>query len=189
MASLWRTFTTQNILPRRQRCCQQNRTSIFNELCSCSLACWCRCLTSVASKLTVEWRNTITFLQQLPLGTYYWIASHRIGTMMTTKFHKFLNIYTFFPFSHPPSLNNLIQLYVGRSYHVWKDVELLPWLERNANKCLDEMERDPTIPTSCEEKRKTRYQGTPRNIYRHILLSDIKDATATLPRVRSLKKL
>nr|SVE75321.1 EOG090X0BCY [Daphnia dolichocephala] len=85
------------------------------------------------------------------------------------------------PFSHTPSLNNLIQLYVGRSFHLWKDAELLPWLERNANSCLNEVDRQPLIAQEFEEKRKKRYQGTPRNIYRHILLSDIKDATATLP--------
>nr|CAG4651240.1 EOG090X0BCY [Simocephalus serrulatus]SVE94435.1 EOG090X0BCY [Simocephalus serrulatus] len=85
------------------------------------------------------------------------------------------------PFSHSPSLNNLIQLYVGRSFHIWKDAELLPWLERNANSCLDQVDRNPSIAQTYEEKRKKRYQGTPRNIYRHILLSDIKDATATLP--------
>nr|CAG4634995.1 EOG090X0BCY [Alona affinis] len=83
--------------------------------------------------------------------------------------------------SHSPSLNNLIQLYVGRSFHIWKDSDLLPWLERNANRCLDAIDRDPASIADYEEKRKKRYQGTPRNIYRHILLSDIKDATATLP--------
>nr|CAG4643427.1 EOG090X0BCY [Ilyocryptus agilis] len=81
----------------------------------------------------------------------------------------------------PPSLNNLIQLYVGRSFHIWKDADLLPWLERNANSCLEEIDRNRSITLDYEEKRRKRYQGTPRNIYRHILLSDIKDATATLP--------
>lgn len=85
--------------------------------------------------------------------------------------------------SLPQSLNNLIQLYVGRSYHIWKDAELLPWLERIANKCLDDIARNSSMTADYEEKRKKRYQGTPRNIYRHILLSDIKDATATLPQV------
>lgn len=88
-----------------------------------------------------------------------------------------------FRFSHSPSLNNLIQLYVGRSFHIWKDAELLPWLERNSNCCLDEIDRNPSVAQENEEKRRTRYQGTPRNIYRHILLSDVKDATATLPQV------
>nr|CAG4641952.1 EOG090X0BCY [Eurycercus lamellatus] len=83
--------------------------------------------------------------------------------------------------SNPPSLNNLIQLYVGRSFHIWKDADLLPWLERNANSVLNEIDRNPSATAEYEEKRKKRYQGTPRNIYRHILLSDIKDATATLP--------
>ena len=35
----------------------------------------------------------------------------------------------------------------------------------------------------CVHRRKVRYQGTPRNIYRHFIISDIKDATATLPPV------
>nr|CAG4637271.1 EOG090X0BCY [Ceriodaphnia reticulata]SVE73132.1 EOG090X0BCY [Ceriodaphnia reticulata] len=85
------------------------------------------------------------------------------------------------PFSHSPSLNNLIQLYIGRSFHLWKDTELLSWLERNANSCLNDVDRNPSMIQDYEDKRKKRYQGTPRNIYRHILLSDIKDATATLP--------
>lgn len=33
-------------------------------------------------------------------------------------------------------------------------------------------------------RRKTRYQSAPRNIYRHIILSEIKEATAALPLVR-----
>ena len=91
----------------------------------------------------------------------------------------------FFLISHSPSLNNLIQLYIGRSFHLWKDSEILPWLERNANSCLNEVDRNPSMVQDYEDKRKKRYQGTPRNIYRHILLSDIKDATATLPQVRN----
>nr|CAG4646493.1 EOG090X0BCY [Macrothrix elegans] len=85
------------------------------------------------------------------------------------------------PVSVLPSLNNLMQLYVGRSFHIWKDAELLPWLERNAHRCVEEINRNPSVTLDYEDKRKKRYQGTPRNIYRHILLSDIKDATATLP--------
>ena len=88
-----------------------------------------------------------------------------------------------FPCSHPPSLNHLIQLYVGRSFHTWKDPDLLPWLERNAHSVMDRIDASAGITAEYEEKRKVRYQGTPRNIYRHILLSDIKDATSTLPPV------
>nr|CAG4648821.1 EOG090X0BCY [Polyphemus pediculus] len=90
----------------------------------------------------------------------------------------------FSPITHtnqPPSLNNLVQLYVGRSFHTWKEPEILPWLERVSNQCIDEIDRDPSMTLDYDEKRKKRYQGTPRNIYRHIILSEIKDATATLP--------
>jgi len=31
--------------------------------------------------------------------------------------------------------------------------------------------------------RQTRYRGTPRNVYRHIIVSEIKEATAALPPV------
>nr|CAG4638662.1 EOG090X0BCY [Cyclestheria hislopi] len=83
--------------------------------------------------------------------------------------------------SQLPALKHLVQLYVGRSYHTWKDGDLLPWLEKNANIALDRIESCKNLAAEFEEKRKRRYQGTPRNIYRHILISEIKDATATLP--------
>nr|CAG4642723.1 EOG090X0BCY [Evadne anonyx] len=83
--------------------------------------------------------------------------------------------------NHPSALDNLMQLYIGRSFHTWKDPDLLPWLERNAHSCMAQIDADPSVTSDYEEKRKVRYQGTPRNIYRHIILSDIKDATAALP--------
>nr|CAG4645738.1 EOG090X0BCY [Lynceus sp. MCZ IZ 141354] len=85
--------------------------------------------------------------------------------------------------SQSPALNQLVQLYVGRTYHVWKDPCLLPWLETASNKAVSFLE-DPANAESVSEyteKRKRRYQGSPRNILRHIILSEIKDATATLP--------
>lgn len=36
------------------------------------------------------------------------------------------------------------------------------------------------------DRRKTRYQSAPRNIHRHVILSEIKEATATLPLVSIL---
>ena len=88
--------------------------------------------------------------------------------------------------SHPSALDNLIQLYIGRSFHTWKDPDLLPWLERNAHSCMDDMDADACVTSDYDEKRNVRYQGTPRNVFRHIILSDIKDATAALPRVKML---
>ncbi|KAK5642561.1 hypothetical protein RI129_008728 [Pyrocoelia pectoralis] len=74
-----------------------------------------------------------------------------------------------------PALNQLVLLYVNRSYHVWKESDLLPWLQRNVHKVLDMIDEDPTIVKDYEFKRSRRYQGPlPRTICRHILLSDVK---------------
>ncbi|KFO91857.1 Transcription factor 25, partial [Buceros rhinoceros silvestris] len=79
--------------------------------------------------------------------------------------------------SQPPALNQLTSLYVGRTYSLWKDLGVMAWLETNVHEVLRMVDaRDPLV-----EERKTRYQSAPRNIYRHIILSEIKEATAALP--------
>lgn len=40
-------------------------------------------------------------------------------------------------------------------------------------------------PSCLSNRRKQRYQSAPRNIHRHVLLSEIKEATSTLPLVRN----
>uniref|UniRef100_A0A069DZE4 Putative transcription factor 25-like protein n=1 Tax=Panstrongylus megistus TaxID=65343 RepID=A0A069DZE4_9HEMI len=73
------------------------------------------------------------------------------------------------------SLTQLELLYVARSYHLWKESELVPWLESNVHQVLDRIEaRDPMV-LEWEAIRQKRYPNTPRNILRHIILSDIKD--------------
>ncbi|CAH1169502.1 unnamed protein product [Phaedon cochleariae] len=75
----------------------------------------------------------------------------------------------------PPALNQLILLYINRSYHIWKDSDLLPWLEKNVHEILDRVEKNDPIVKEIEAKRIKRYLGSlPQNISRHILLSDIK---------------
>jgi hypothetical protein len=60
---------------------------------------------------------------------------------------------------------------------------MLDWLERNVHVVLDRVDEcDPFIAMS-EEKRKKRYQKTPRNILRHIILSDMKEVKATVTEV------
>lgn len=73
------------------------------------------------------------------------------------------------------SLTQLETLYVIRSYHVWKESELLPWLESNVHQVLDRVEANDPLVEEWERYRQTRYPATPRNILRHIILSDIKD--------------
>lgn len=78
----------------------------------------------------------------------------------------------------PPALAQLINLYVHRSYHVWKEADLLHWLERNVHAVLDRVDAGDPLAKEYEKKRNMRYQGIlPRNISRHILLSDMKGVT------------
>ena len=65
---------------------------------------------------------------------------------------------------------------------MWKVPEILPWLERNCRAVLDRVDRGEAAVKQAAEKRKLRYQGTPRNVYRHVIMSDIKDATTSLPK-------
>ncbi|NXE16897.1 TCF25 factor, partial [Lophotis ruficrista] len=83
--------------------------------------------------------------------------------------------------SQPPALNQLTSLYVGRTHSLWKDPAVMAWLETNVHEVLRMVDaRDPLVEES-EHKRKMRYQSAPRNIYRHIILSEMKEAMAALP--------
>lgn len=77
-----------------------------------------------------------------------------------------------------------MKLYVSRSYYLWKEPEILPWLEKNVHEVLNLVDKCDPLVKDYEIKRARRYQSPlPRNICRHILLSDIKDVYA-LPEVR-----
>lgn len=81
----------------------------------------------------------------------------------------------------PAALNQLQSLFVGRNYVLWKEPEVLAWLERNVRAVLQRVDQaDPLVPSSAE-KRIKRYQGAPRNLCRHIILSNIQEASVTLP--------
>lgn len=74
-----------------------------------------------------------------------------------------------------PALNTLVKLYVDRTYHVWKECDILPWLEKNVHRVLERVDTKETFIKDCEVKRAVRYQGIPRNILRHLILCDLKD--------------
>ncbi|MPC08355.1 Transcription factor 25 [Portunus trituberculatus] len=78
-------------------------------------------------------------------------------------------------------LSQLVNLYVGRCFHVWKEAGVMHWLEDNVKKTLTEVDKNNPLVKEGEEMRKVRYQGTPMAIYRHILMSEIRTATAALP--------
>ncbi|XP_019629666.1 PREDICTED: transcription factor 25-like [Branchiostoma belcheri] len=84
--------------------------------------------------------------------------------------------------SQPEALGQLVALFVGRSSPLWKEPEVMQWLERNVKVVLERVDQADPLVEECRKKRQLRYQGTPRNIYRHIIVSEIKDATAALPR-------
>ncbi|NXI34068.1 TCF25 factor, partial [Galbula dea] len=83
--------------------------------------------------------------------------------------------------SQPPALNQLTSLYVGRTHALWKDPAVMAWLETNVHEVLRMVDAQDPLVEESEHKRKMRYQSAPRNIYRHIILSEIKEATAALP--------
>lgn len=78
-------------------------------------------------------------------------------------------------------LSQIVNLYVGRCYHVWKEAGVMGWLEESVRVVLARVDSGDVLVKDAEEIRKVRYQGTPLAIYRHILMAEIKDATAALP--------
>ncbi|KAL2300083.1 hypothetical protein Nmel_012043 [Mimus melanotis] len=83
--------------------------------------------------------------------------------------------------SQSPALNQLTSLYVGRTHALWKDTAVMAWLEPHVHEVLRVVEAQDALVQEAEHKRKIRYQSAPRNIYRHIILSEMKEATAALP--------
>nr|XP_030138347.3 transcription factor 25 [Taeniopygia guttata] len=83
--------------------------------------------------------------------------------------------------SQSPALNQLTSLYVGRTHALWKDLAVMAWLEPHVHEVLRMVDAQDALVQEAEHKRKIRYQSAPRNIYRHIILSEMKEATAALP--------
>lgn len=84
-------------------------------------------------------------------------------------------------FSQSPALQQLTSLYVHRSKIVWRDTDILPWLERNVNLVLDKVDAKDDIVGEYTAKRSQRYKTPPRTILRHIILSDLKEKVPLAP--------
>lgn len=76
---------------------------------------------------------------------------------------------------HPLALQQLIALYVCRAKLLWKDNEILPWLEKNVNIVMDRIDANDEIVADYTAKRNQRYIKPPKAILRHIVLSDFKE--------------
>uniref|UniRef100_A0A673ANH2 Transcription factor 25 (basic helix-loop-helix) n=1 Tax=Sphaeramia orbicularis TaxID=375764 RepID=A0A673ANH2_9TELE len=81
----------------------------------------------------------------------------------------------------PPALAELTALYVGRTYNLWREAAVMLWLEECVKEVLRQVDASNPLVEDCQNKRKQRYQSAPRNIHRHVLLSEIKEATSNLP--------
>ncbi|KAJ8876568.1 hypothetical protein PR048_021013 [Dryococelus australis] len=77
-----------------------------------------------------------------------------------------------------------MQLFVHRNHLLWKDKAALNWLMDCALKVVGRVDAGDPLAAENKTKRELRYVGTPRNVLRHILLSDIKEVPVVLPEVR-----
>jgi Transcriptional repressor TCF25 len=78
--------------------------------------------------------------------------------------------------SSPTALQQLMHLYVERCKILWTgDSEILMWLERNVHVVLDRVDMKDDIIGEYMTKRNSRYPHPPRNILRHVILSEFKE--------------
>lgn len=81
----------------------------------------------------------------------------------------------------PQALAELTALYVGRTFNLWREAAVMLWLETNVQTVLHRVDVKDPLVEDYQNKRKQRYLSAPRNIHRHVLLSEIKEATSSLP--------
>ncbi|KAK6626957.1 hypothetical protein RUM44_009434 [Polyplax serrata] len=83
--------------------------------------------------------------------------------------------------SRTPALNLLVHLYVHRNYHIWKEPDTLSWLEKNTLAVLNRVDNKDPVVLDYAQKRSRRFEAkTPREIERHVFLSDIKQVMTVL---------
>lgn len=84
-----------------------------------------------------------------------------------------------------PALEKLQKLYVVRSFHLWKEADILPWLEECVHAVLNRVESKDDYIKYCQVKRSKRYRGKlPRNILRHIILSDLQEVIVNVQEIQ-----
>ncbi|XP_061386738.1 ribosome quality control complex subunit TCF25 [Musca vetustissima] len=89
--------------------------------------------------------------------------------------------------SQSPALHQLVSLYVCRAKVIWRQNNILPWLERNVNAALDRIESKDEVIQDYKQKRSARYVQPPRPILRHVILSDYKEKVPLAPFVAKEK--
>ncbi|KMQ98420.1 transcription factor 25 [Lasius niger] len=88
--------------------------------------------------------------------------------------------------STSPALEKLQNLYIVRSFHLWKETDILPWLEECVHAVLNRIESKDEYIKYCQVKRSKRYQGRlPKNILRHIILADMKEVIVNVQEIQN----
>lgn len=78
-------------------------------------------------------------------------------------------------------VRHLSVLYTERAHPLWRPAEVLEWAQRNALHILDNLpEYEPQLDAA-RQRCRTHFPGTPLNVQRHTVLSEIQAAIALLP--------
>lgn len=75
-----------------------------------------------------------------------------------------------------------------RAKVVWRQNNILHWLERNVNTALDRIDSKDSVIQEYSQKRAARYVQPPRPILRHVILSDYKEKVPLAPFVAKEKE-
>lgn len=82
----------------------------------------------------------------------------------------------------PTALRVLIKLYIERSHSLWKEPEVISWLEQNCRQVIVRVDSKDPLVEICTERRSRRYVGTPANVCRHVVVSEFEQVVAALPK-------
>ncbi|XP_037672370.1 LOW QUALITY PROTEIN: transcription factor 25 [Choloepus didactylus] len=134
-------------------------------------------LGSVREKASLLIRQALTMFPGV-LMPLLEVASVRAGPSRSSS-HRFFGPDA--EISQPPALSQLVSLYLGRSHFLWKEPATMSWLEENVRAVLQAVDAGDPAVDACEGRRKVLYQRAPRNIHRHVILSEVKEAVAALP--------
>lgn len=84
------------------------------------------------------------------------------------------------------ALEKLQNLYIMRSFHLWKETDILSWLEECVHAVLNRIKSKDDYVKYCQVKRSKRYQGRlPKNILRHIILADMKEIIVNVQEIQN----
>lgn len=81
----------------------------------------------------------------------------------------------------PAGLKYLTDLYVTKMHFEWKIPENIQWLEKNVKFLINKENSISSLVNENKKKCRSLFSKVPSNLYRHLILSDIKEVAAHLP--------